>query len=247
MRVYVLLPYIRGLKGVLGIRKLIFCYNSYFATPQSESLSCLNMRLLPLSLREPVEGNTLSMKWVNHRVVSGMAVYMLTHDVVASLVTTATSVFPDWIEGEEFNSSIHRKISHWMLLYAVPAFLFFAYLYFSHRFISATAYFFVNFSALDTTQADLNDVYQRALSILFSDSDLSNPHLTNVNFILNLFFYALLGPVFHILEDALCGKVPFMSFKKRHGVRFFNVSSFKEYLFAASFVAVCVAFLYKGL
>jgi len=80
------------------------------------------------------------MKWINHRIVSGMATYVLTHDVVGSLITTTTSVFPDWIEGKKFNSSIHRKISHWMFLYAIPAFFLFAYLYFSHRFISTMCY-----------------------------------------------------------------------------------------------------------
>ena len=132
-----------------------------------------------------------------------------------------------------------------MLLYAIPSIILFAYLHFSHCFINITAYLFI--SVPDTTQTDLNEVYQRVFNILFSDSDLSNPHLTGVNFILNLFFYAFLGPIFHILEDATCGKVPFMSLKRRHGVRLFTVGSFQEYLFAISFVAMCIAIVHKGL
>lgn len=185
------------------------------------------------------------MKWINHRIVSGMAVYVLTHDITASITTAATSVFPDWVEGKEYNRNVHRKTSHWMPLYAVPALLLFAYLYFSHRFINTTAYLFAG--VLNTTQADLNKIYQHVLNILFSGSDLSNPHLTDVNFILNLFFYAFLGPIFHILEDAVCGKVPLVSLKKRHGVRLFTVGSFKEYFFVISFIAICIIIVHKGL
>ena len=47
-------------------------------------------------------------------------------------------------------------------------------------------------------------------------------------------------PLLYILEDALCGKVPFLHPKKKVGVRLFRVGSFGEYALAL----VLVLFFY---
>ena len=52
--------------------------------------------------------------------------------------------------------------------------------------------------------------------------------------------FILLGALFHIAEDALCGKVPFLHPKKKVGVRLFRVGSFGEYALAL----VLVLFFY---
>ena len=52
--------------------------------------------------------------------------------------------------------------------------------------------------------------------------------------------FILLGALFHIAEDALCGKVPFLHPKKKVGVRLFRVGSFGEYILAL----VLVLFFY---
>ena len=41
----------------------------------------------------------------------------------------------------------------------------------------------------------------------------------------------------HILEDAVCGKVPFIFPGKRYGVKLFNVGSFTEYLVVGAILA----------
>lgn len=40
-----------------------------------------------------------------------------------------------------------------------------------------------------------------------------------------------LGACFHILEDAVCGKVPGLTMRQRVGVKLFYVGSMREYLF----------------
>ena len=52
--------------------------------------------------------------------------------------------------------------------------------------------------------------------------------------------FILLGALFHIAEDALCGKVPLLHPKKKVGVRLFRVGSFGEYALAL----VLVLFFY---
>ena len=52
--------------------------------------------------------------------------------------------------------------------------------------------------------------------------------------------FILLGALFHIAEDALCGKVPLLHPKKKVGVRLFRVGSFGEYILAL----VLVLFFY---
>ena len=44
--------------------------------------------------------------------------------------------------------------------------------------------------------------------------------------------FVLVGALFHIAEDALCGKVPLLHPGKKVGVRLFRVGSFAEYIFA---------------
>ena len=44
--------------------------------------------------------------------------------------------------------------------------------------------------------------------------------------------FVLVGALFHIAEDALCGKVPLLHPRKKVGVRLFRVGSFAEYIFA---------------
>ena len=57
--------------------------------------------------------------------------------------------------------------------------------------------------------------------------------------------YIVFGAILHILQDAICGKVPFYSLKKKIGIKLFTVGSFREYCLSAVFMlfAVCILFL----
>ena len=41
--------------------------------------------------------------------------------------------------------------------------------------------------------------------------------------------YIMIGALLHILEDALCGKVPLISLSEKIGLKLFKVGSFREY------------------
>ena len=52
--------------------------------------------------------------------------------------------------------------------------------------------------------------------------------------LLLLFFF--LGALMHIAEDALCGKVPVLTPKRKHGLRFFYVGTAREYVFSVGII-----------
>ncbi len=62
----------------------------------------------------------------------------------------------------------------------------------------------------------------------------------------NLFSYTLIGALLHIAEDGICGKVPILSTKKKHGLKLFKVGSFGEYICTGLIVCACVAFSFSG-
>ena len=62
---------------------------------------------------------------------------------------------------------------------------------------------------------------------------------------LNLISYVLIGALLHIAEDGICGKVPILSTKKKHGLKLFKVGSAGEYFWAFLIVAACVAFSFR--
>lgn len=51
--------------------------------------------------------------------------------------------------------------------------------------------------------------------------------------------YLCIGALLHIAEDAFCGKVPFLTPRKKIGVKLFTVGSVAEYLFSIIVVLLC--------
>lgn len=131
------------------------------------------------------------MKWVNHEIVSGAAMYAMSHDLVSTGLVMAGSIFPDWIEGRPtiFNyrswQKNHRGISHWLLMY------------------------FVIFAILAVYGEYQNSPWsQYAIFFVF-------------------------GAILHVLEDAICGKVPFICLKHKMGIKLFYVGTIQEYAISA--------------
>ncbi|TCS80576.1 metal-dependent hydrolase [Pectinatus cerevisiiphilus] len=56
--------------------------------------------------------------------------------------------------------------------------------------------------------------------------------------------FILTGALLHIVEDALCGKVPLISHNKKIGLKIFTVDSFGEYFFSISLIIILL--LYRG-
>ena len=76
------------------------------------------------------ESNILTMKWLNHEIVTGAFVCGFTGgDLSSTLAAMAGGLFPDMLEGrppEDKNKlrkwqAVHRGVSHWFLPYAMVA------------------------------------------------------------------------------------------------------------------------------
>ena len=63
---------------------------------------------------------------------------------------------------------------------------------------------------------------------------------------LNLISYVLIGALLHIAEDGICGKVPILSTKKKHGLKLFKVGSAGEYICMGFIVLACIVFSFSG-
>ncbi len=158
------------------------------------------------------------MKWKTHKVVTALAVWVLTYEPVATIFAAAGSVFPDALEFLVYGSQVprwkHRTFSHWILPYLILLPLFF--------FLTSYSYF--------------KGFYSLFHSITFSDILSLLKTFNQEGLFLKFVFYALfwfvVGAILHVLEDALTGKVPHpLSFnyrRKKWGVRLFQTGSFGE-------------------
>ena len=54
--------------------------------------------------------------------------------------------------------------------------------------------------------------------------------------------WMMVGSLLHILEDALCGKVPLLRLSRKIGIKLFTVGSFTEYFFSIAVVLLCYIF-----
>ena len=156
------------------------------------------------------------MKWINHKILTGVTVYAVTNGIGFSLVSALGSVFPDFVEGRGIGKG-HRKYSHWFIPYAVGCL---CTLFYTKRF----------FAGIPGSRELFTLLLQRKIPIF--------PILS----LFCLFFF--LGCIFHILEDAICGHVPlFNPEKKEFGIRLFYVGSLTEY--TVTFSAVIIVIILK--
>ena len=149
------------------------------------------------------------MKWRNHRLVTGTAVFLLTGHLLPAIIAVKGSVIPDAVEGNAYDTAEwkknHRRLSHWWVLYLIlllPVAIL----------LSDSPCFYHNLPWLSLTLYDIPDLL-----------------LPSFTFIL---FWLGIGSLFHIAEDSLCGKVPFLSPNHRIGIRCFYVGTDKEYKIA---------------
>jgi len=143
------------------------------------------------------------MKWFSHKIITGITVYCISGDPFGAAISALGSIVPDKIEGQDyknFNRQTHRKISHWFILYAVPMLGFFLYICCKKGKIPYLPNLYPSF--------------------------LSNQALL----ISTVFFYFLLGCIFHLIEDSITGKIPLLNpHKKEFGIRLIKVGSLLEY------------------
>ena len=148
------------------------------------------------------------MKWINHQVLTGVAVYSVTGSLLFAAYGMAGAVLPDKMEGNPRTASSywswrsrHRGWSHW------PA-----------PYLAVIAFLLV--------------VDRRSLAAM----DMWDISLIGI--------YVMLGALLHILEDAICGKVPLVSLSRKIGIKLFTVGSFTEYFF--SIAAVLILYILRA-
>lgn len=79
-------------------------------------------------------------------------------------------------------------------------------------------------------------LFMIAVFLLTENKKLAGENFTSMAMI---GIYVMVGALLHILEDAVCGKVPLIYLTKKVGIKLFNVGSFREYFFAI-FVVIIV-------
>ena len=152
------------------------------------------------------------MKWVNHKIVTGFTVLVITGNPFYGIVAAAAAALPDMMETPPWKfkkdyeyKRQHRQISHWFVPWLVILLLAGAVIY--GRPVSWNIHYLTSTLLYNPMKAQL---------------------LPNVAVIVALI---AVGGLFHILEDALCGTVPNYKMKgKRWGKRFFHVNSSKEHI-----------------
>lgn len=79
------------------------------------------------------------------------------------------------------------------------------------------------------------------LGIIFFLSHLEEMQLTSLPTadLVTIGTYICIGALLHIAEDAVCGKVPFLTPYHKVGIRLFKVGSVTEYLFTIAAVLLC--------
>jgi len=162
------------------------------------------------------------MKWINHKILTGVTVYAITNDIGFFLVSAFESIFSDFTEGKEpiengyrkYSQQYslpkgHRKHSHWFIPYAAGC-------------LCALFYTKSFFAGIPGSPELFTLLLQRKIPI-FS--------------ILSLFcLFFFLG---YIFEDAICGYVPpFDPEKKEFGIRFFYPGSLTKYTVTFSYVII---------
>lgn len=154
------------------------------------------------------------MKWYSHKLTTGAIMYAITGNPIAAYITAAGSIIPDAVEGfpDETNYNQwrknHRRLSHWAIPYFIAA---------------VVLYLFASWSG--------------GLSIINHFSFRSLSHFRPAQYAAVAYIFSLLsfGAVCHVIEDAICGKVPALDPKERIGVKLFYVGSPNEYLLVIPF------------
>jgi len=174
-------------------------------------------------------------RWRTHKVVTAFIVWTLTHEPVATISAAAGSVFPDALEFFIYGSEVprwkHRTFSHWMIPYLIMLPVFF----------------------LLTSYHHFRDFYTIFHSIAPSGFLEIFKNFNRKGLLFRLLFYILFwftaGAVFHILEDAITGKVPSPFSgnykKKKWGIKLFQTGSLTENAIFAVFSVLLILLIGK--
>lgn len=145
------------------------------------------------------------MTWYSHKVLTFIAVFEISRDLIFAVLSAVFSVIPDMVEGKMFVNGVmnkldyqkwkerHRRLSHWWVVY----------------------------TTLLVVGASVSFVYKQAGYMLIALS---------------------VGSICHILEDALSGRVPLLSpRRKSFGIRLVKTGGVGEKLLVFSVIMLFIA------
>lgn len=151
------------------------------------------------------------MKWVSHKMATGAILYAVTGNIIITGLGVMGSTFPDFVEGRPpaqgtaaYNNwrKSHRGLSHWLIPYLL---------------IAGGGFYYLNMFGIIGISIEKLIAMLRFWSL---NIDILLVHLVSC--------FAL-GGVLHILQDAICGRVPLLFPGKKYGIRLFRVGSMTEY------------------
>ncbi len=150
------------------------------------------------------------MKWINHQVVTGVIMYAVTENLLIAVCGMAGAILPDRVEGNP-----RRGILSWGWRSR-------------HRGWSHWPLLYIALMGVLLKWQGIPPL--AALS--FSEFAAAE-HPVAIGLSL------CIGALLHILEDAVCGKVPVLTPNHKYGIRLFAVGSMGEYIFALATVLFC--------
>ena len=180
------------------------------------------------------------MKSYSHKLVTGFGVLAITGDPLISLITAGFSTFPDRIEylsywTEEEWEKNHRTWFHWFIPYLL---------------LASVLYFFLSEKGILLNSGSPNSGYL-SNAVAFMENIVTGRSFDSPLAIIlgmNLMLLLCIASLFHILEDAVCGRIPFLSPKKYIRLpRLFYVGSFEEIFFVVSFSIMVIAYKFPNL
>ncbi|MEM5855156.1 MAG: metal-dependent hydrolase [Candidatus Aenigmatarchaeota archaeon] len=162
------------------------------------------------------------MKWINHKAITFSVTYYLSGNIFYSLISALGAIFPDWIEGFDYLNpnwkKRHRTYSHWWILYVAVL-------------LATTFIFFSKF------HIDLRSIREIIVS--------KTVPLDNIVYLsYSIFFWFIIGCLFHIVQDAFTGSIPILTPAKK--VKWFRITrtgTIWEY--AVSIALVILIFVLK--
>ncbi|MBQ9480335.1 MAG: metal-dependent hydrolase [Selenomonadaceae bacterium] len=151
------------------------------------------------------------MKWINHQILTGFIVYAATDNALSVASSIFGAVIPDRVEG----SPPKDNAGYWA---------------WRRRHRTWSHYPMIYLALI-------------GLSLFAKDycQSLNASYLPTLLTLLDVFMFAMIGALLHIVEDGICGKVPIFTPHSKHGLKLFTVGSWKEYFFSAIIILICLA------
>jgi len=165
-------------------------------------------------------GKRKIMRWYSHRIITGVSVFGLTNDLIATIASVVGSTLPDLEEGRGFLSKDLKKYSTWVDRHRK----------YSHLLLSHFLLFVVFFGL---TYSMRKHLILKPKLLLYSLSNFATRPFYALLFYFISFFF--LVAFLHVLQDFFFGGIPIYNSNQRIGFKLKTGGNI-EYLITILFV-----------